>query len=1548
MRRRIRGRKKLRLLREQLYPLTDPESGGSGSDSPALSKQARKRLIARQEDATCKLYMGNIAKVSHCWFTTCWFDNVPVEALVDTGAEASVIASRMFKQLSASCHSRTSPSLTQFRGIGGDQRSLGTAEFSYLIGDKKMHTNMHIVDLPHIDMILGMDAFLHENAIFHMSEGILKFPDSKPIRLIRRSQSSSTQVHTIGSIKLKANQARFISAAPIYGDDWLKDLGHCLVEPMDHVFTRTGLLAATAIMDNCSPVVRVYLMNTSDRDIEISKGMPIAKVSTVQKVSSRESPDFVEMHNLCFSHMNGTVYPEAEDKTSTSDDIHDIEQLTRKFLDTHNMCASKDTPSGVVSAGSTEEGPVNIHYTGAEQVLHGDECPSKPDAASQTIPQMELLHEHMRSVIQNIDLTGKELLAAIELLNNYEDVFVGPDGQLGRTTACTGHRIETGDTQPVRQRLRRVPPKRRQIIEDYVQQLLAQKCIKPSSSDWATPVVIVTKKDGTPRFCLDYRKLNAVTKKDAFPLPRIDDALDQLACKRYFCTFDLASGFYQLPMHPLDSHKTAFITHEGLYEWLVVPMGLSNSPATFQRCMAQVLKGLIPDSCLAYLDDIIVYGDDFEETLRNLRLVFDRLREANLKLKPKKCRIFQSQVAYLGHIVSQEGVRTDPKKIESIKNWPIPCDTKGVRSFLGLASYYRKFIPGFATSAHSLTRLTEKDVKFKWGPEESNSFEELKQALISSPILAYPNDKGMYIVDTDASNFGIGAVLSQVQNGQERVIAYASKSLSSSQRRYCTTKRELLAVVHFVGVTFRHYLLAESFLVRTDHSSLTWLTNFKDADGMLSRWLSILAVFNFTIEHRKGDKHLNADALSRKPPRRCPRVDCPNCYPDSDMQSCNTVAIIDRGRQLVRREVLATTPDDPVVATRDNDKLSIMAIQPIWDELDQYAWNIDLLRSQQNQDQDISAFKALLLKYPDERPGRKIISRESGDVKLYWTLWDDFCVENDILYRLADPKTRINRYVVPLRLRSRVLKYLHMNPMSGHFGVYRTINAAVRRFYWPRMRADIRRYVQCCMRCEMSKPGPGKGKMPLLQEISGTRNERVAMDLVVHYPVSKTGNTIILTIGDYFSKYFVAVALPNRRAETVARAFVENWICRLGGCPLTIHTDQGKELTGQIMSHLCEMMGIQSTRTLPYRPQSDGMVERFNSTLKQMLKTAVGTDEDRWDEYLPFCTMAYNATEQASTGCTPNMLSLCRELTMPVDVVFGSPNDKRPWIRADGSINYHVYVEWQRSVMVRSFAAARKSLKKAALRQERGYNVHLKARYYDPGNWVYKWYKPVADRKLGRGWRGPFVVTRVISDVVYEIQYHPKIKAQTVHVDHLKKCFAWQDHDNWVKNPNYKDPRNPTRVDPIMREPEMDLILSQEGEDDFDLEDLLHDKPPPLPTQTTPGAQPMVSPPKTTQGPHLVTSPKTTQGPHLVKSPRVASTNKTAVGGRPSGQALPRLPPADNVPVSTGVTPTTDNIVVAKPRVNKARVKAKPRATAVYPPPIVKTRCGRVVKRPHR
>ena len=268
----------------------------------------------------------------------------------------------------------------------------------------------------------------------------------------------------------------------------------------------------------------------------------------------------------------------------------------------------------------------------------------------------------------------------------------------------------------------------------------------------------------------------------------------QIHDAEWFCTMDLASGYWQIKMKEEDKPKTAFVTRKGLFQFKVMPFGLCNAPATFQRLMDRVLVGLQWEQCLVYLDDIVVFGKTFEQTLARLRLVMERLKAAGLKLKASKCKWFQKSVQYLGHIVSAEGIKCDPEKIETVKDWPIPKSVAQVRSFLGLASYYRKFIDNFAEIAHPLTSLTRKRAKFCWSTACQQSFETLKECSISAPVLAYPlRDAGEFVLDTDASNHGMGAVLSQVQNGQEKVIAYASRTLNGSQRNYCTTKKELLA-----------------------------------------------------------------------------------------------------------------------------------------------------------------------------------------------------------------------------------------------------------------------------------------------------------------------------------------------------------------------------------------------------------------------------------------------------------------------------------------------------------------------------------------------------------------------------------------------------------------------------------------------------------------------------------------------------------------------------------------------------------------------------------
>lgn len=358
-----------------------------------------------------------------------------------------------------------------------------------------------------------------------------------------------------------------------------------------------------------------------------------------------------------------------------------------------------------------------------------------------------------------------------KLLAEFTHVFALSESDSGRTNLAY-HRIDTGSTRPIKQASRRVPRTKQEEVNTLIRSMEEQGVIEPSQSPWASPIVLVRKKDGSTRFCVDNRKLNDVTQKDSYPLPRIDDTLDSLSGARWFSTLGLKSGYWQVALHPEDKEKTAFTAGNGLWHFNVMPFGLCNAPATFERLMDTVLRGLNWKICLVYLDDVIILGKSFEEHLANVREVFKKLNGAKLKLSPKKCNLFCSEVKYLGHVISAEDVSTDPEKTAAVHNWSVPKDQHQLRSFLGLCSYHRRFIGGFADIARPLHKLTEDGVSFQWTEICQRSFETLNERLTSAPILAYPQFDKPFIVDIDASNEGIGGVLSQEQDGQEKVIAY--------------------------------------------------------------------------------------------------------------------------------------------------------------------------------------------------------------------------------------------------------------------------------------------------------------------------------------------------------------------------------------------------------------------------------------------------------------------------------------------------------------------------------------------------------------------------------------------------------------------------------------------------------------------------------------------------------------------------------------------------------------------------------------------------------
>ncbi|GBL98739.1 Transposon Ty3-I Gag-Pol polyprotein [Araneus ventricosus] len=458
------------------------------------------------------------------------------------------------------------------------------------------------------------------------------------------------------------------------------------------------------------------------------------------------------------------------------------------------------------------------------------------------------------------DLQRKELLS---LLVEFTDVF-DLENKPVKVSSKVKHRINTADSQPVKQKPYRVSFEERRVIQEEVDKMLKLDIIEHSKSPWSSPVVLVKKKNGTWRFCVDYRRLNKITKKDVYPLPRTDDALDSLSGASLFSTMDLKSGYWQIEVDERDREKTAFITPDGLYQFRVIPFGLCNASATFERLMNSLLKGMKWKHCLCYLDDVIVYAAIFEEHLRRLSMVLQCIRSAGLTLNHEKCFFSQSRLKILGHLVDKDGIHPDPGKVEAIQDFPTPKSISQVRSFLGICSYYRRFVHKFADIDRPLHELLKQDVKFEWKDDHQLAFARLKSLLTKDPVLGIfiPGDKPL--IHTDASGYGIGAVLVQIQCRLEKPIAYASRSLTLSEKNYSTTEKECLAVIWAIS-KFRPYIFGRPFTVITDNHSLCWLANLKDPSGRLARWALCLQEYYVDVVFNSGRRQQDADCLSRNP-----------------------------------------------------------------------------------------------------------------------------------------------------------------------------------------------------------------------------------------------------------------------------------------------------------------------------------------------------------------------------------------------------------------------------------------------------------------------------------------------------------------------------------------------------------------------------------------------------------------------------------------------------------------------------------------------------------
>ncbi|KAE8986476.1 hypothetical protein PR002_g22342 [Phytophthora rubi] len=753
---------------------------------------------------------------------------------------------------------------------------------------------------------------------------------------------------------------------------------------------------------------------------------------------------------------------------------------------------------------------------------------------------------------------------------DFRSMFVESSKKPGRTDLLQ-FEIDTGDSAPIKQQPYRVSLAEGEVMEAEIQQYLGLNLIRPSTSAWASPVLMIRKPDGGIRFCIDYRKLNAVTVKDCYPMPLIDDILDVLGDAQLFSTMDIASGYWNVPMHPDSVSRTAFTCKYGLYEWLVMPFGLCNAVPAFERLMETVLADLKWRTRLVDLDDCVIFSKDFPTHLVRVRQVLTRLQQAGFKLKMKKCHWGRSQVAFLGHIVTPTGILPNPEKVKSVLNVKRPVDVHGIRSFLGLTSYFRRYIPGYAAISAPLERLKAKDAPFDWNEDCEGAFRQLKRALLKPPILVYPDGKRRFKLYVDSSRYAVGACLMQEVEGRDRVVAYASKLLTGSQKNWINNQ-DGISEIECWGVVwatrkFRCYLDKREFDLFTDHQALTWVFSpgNRTTNAKLARWAMELSSLQFKVHHRPGTSMGHVDGLSRLPTDTVaaltmrdllnPEAADSGTFSSSVGEQDGEVPIPTTGGEGGEYADGHVDESDPGLPNEDVGASPDDAPRP--SPVDQFGLDFELfVRAQQ----DVPWIKALVAFLLD------------GALPLDPFLWatvlrmqSRYEVREGLLLRRVHLPARVGPArsltvpVVPLQYVETVLHYCHSDILSSHLGLTKTLEKARRHAFWPGWRKDVAEYVRECARC-----GGGKGSRPWragqmqrmpVADLTGPFSLLV-VDAVGPLPETERGNKYILVFVVYFTRWAEAFAAKKLDSVTFVEAMV-NGVVAQHGVPSRLLSDNG-------------------------------------------------------------------------------------------------------------------------------------------------------------------------------------------------------------------------------------------------------------------------------------------------------------------------------------------------------------------------------------------------------
>jgi hypothetical protein len=779
-----------------------------------------------------------------------------------------------------------------------------------------------------------------------------------------------------------------------------------------------------------------------------------------------------------------------------------------------------------------------------------------------------------------------------KLLDEFSDVFPEdlPKGLPPRRSHDFKIELHPGIT-PIKKGLYRLSPSETEELRNQLNELTEKGFIQPSSSPWGAPILFVNKKDGGFRMCVDYRALNKATIKNSYPLPRIDDIFDRLVGAKFFSKIDLRSGYHQIRLEPDAIPKTAFRTRYGLFEFTVLPFGLTNAPSTFMALMNDVFRQHLDVFVIIYLDDILIYSRTKEEHLNHIRIVLETLRQHQLYAKMSKCDFCLDRVDYLGHILSTLGLSVEPEKISAIKDWPVPKSKTDVQSFLGMVNFYRRFIRNCAAISRPLTKLTGNS-EFVWDEVSQNSFDRLKTTLCSAPVLRTYDPSLPIQVTTDASGNAIGAVLEQEEDGYRRPVAFFSRTMNPHEQNYHTQEQELLAIVEALR-HWRSYLHGQTFNVFTDHASLQYLATQERLSPRQVRWLERLVEFDFKISHLPGKTNVVADALSRKQ-REIPSVNSSN-------------------KKLLEEAMRKTTP--PEILSTQIHYVSNLHIRPN---------HIENLHIEYTQDPEFS--------------------------EQYKEPQSPYHIHNGILYRnhkVCVPKGDLrvsllhDHHDTPTTGHLGIKKTLGRLSASYH---WTAMKSTVKEYV---------ESCDTCQRTKNNTQAPLGLLQPLKPPIE--RWTSITMDFITPLPKTQNGNTGIFVVVDRLSKLIRVTATPTPLdAPTTARLFYEN-VYRNHGLPSEIISDRDPIFMSHFWKSLFSILRVRLCPSSAYHPETDGQTEVVNRKIEEMLRCYVNEHQSDWDTYLIDLEVAYNSSPHATTTFSPFYLTYGLEpRTVPLDAASSS------------------------------------------------------------------------------------------------------------------------------------------------------------------------------------------------------------------------------------------------------------------------------------------------------